>query len=165
MADCPLTAERLLDCRNFMLAALNFSLLRFLKFKCYKTFTYITQIIHSDAHLTSLKGILSDKPLIIATFKTFNLRKFKFLKKLVCGRFWTFLVNAIYRMSWHPTNRILTSRRYLRLTRSCESEFTSCYIVLIVNCIKYLFVWCILCLMNICSMYIELEVKSVWHLG
>ena len=33
------------------------------KFKYYGTFAYITQIIHPDAHLNHLKGILSDKPL------------------------------------------------------------------------------------------------------
>ena len=48
------------DCGNVMLAALNSSLIHFLKFKYYATFTYITQIIHSDAHLNPLKGILSD---------------------------------------------------------------------------------------------------------
>ena len=49
----PLTADILMDCGNFMLAALNFG-----------TFTCITQIMNSDAHLNP-EDILSDKPFII----------------------------------------------------------------------------------------------------
>jgi hypothetical protein len=49
MAMSPLTVEILMDCRNVMLAALNISLICFLKLKYYGTFTYITQIIHLDA--------------------------------------------------------------------------------------------------------------------
>ena len=49
-----------------MLTALNFSLIRFLKFKYYGTFTNNTPIFHPNAHLNTLKGIFSDKPLIIA---------------------------------------------------------------------------------------------------
>ena len=52
-----LTADILMGCGNVMLAALNFSLIPFSKFKYYGTFTYITQIIHSDAHLNPLKCI------------------------------------------------------------------------------------------------------------
>ena len=33
--------------------------------------TYITQIIHSDAYLNPLNGILRDKPIIIAEIPTF----------------------------------------------------------------------------------------------
>ena len=46
------------------LAALNIYLICFLKFKYYGTFTNITQIVHSKAHLNPLKGVVSDKPLI-----------------------------------------------------------------------------------------------------
>ena len=58
-----LTAEILIDCG---------------KFKYYGTFTYITQIIHSNTHLKPLKGNFSEKSLILRKLKTFNLRKFKF---------------------------------------------------------------------------------------
>ena len=60
-----LAAEIVMDCGNFMVAALNFSLKHFLKLKYYGTFTYITQIVHSTAHLNPLKGVFSDKPLKI----------------------------------------------------------------------------------------------------
>ena len=61
-----MTVEILTDCGNFMLEALNFSLEHFLKLKHFGTFTYITQIIHSNASLNLFKGIFSNKPLIIA---------------------------------------------------------------------------------------------------
>ena len=61
----PLASEILMDCGNYMLAALNFSFIK-LKLKYYGTFTYITQIVHSYAHLNPLQGVFSDKPLIIA---------------------------------------------------------------------------------------------------
>ena len=66
------TAEMLMDCGNFMLVALNFSLIRFLKFKNYGTFTYITHICHSNAHLNPIKGIFSDKTLMIAEILNFQ---------------------------------------------------------------------------------------------
>ena len=37
------------------------SLIQFLKLKYYGNFTYITQIVHSDAHLNAFKTIFSDK--------------------------------------------------------------------------------------------------------
>ena len=61
-------AEILMDCGNFMVAALNLSLIHFLKLKYYGTFTYITQIVHSNAYLNLFKGVFSDKPLIIAGY-------------------------------------------------------------------------------------------------
>ena len=61
-----LTAYILIDWGNVMLAGLIFSLIHFLNFKYYGTFTYITQISHSSAHLNHLQGIFSDKPVIIA---------------------------------------------------------------------------------------------------
>ena len=60
----PLAAEILMDCGNFMLAALNFSLKHVLKLNLYGTFTYIIPIFHSNAHLNPLTGVFSDKPLI-----------------------------------------------------------------------------------------------------
>ena len=39
----------------FMLAAQNFSLVHFLKFKYHGNFTYIAQIVHSNAHLNPFK--------------------------------------------------------------------------------------------------------------
>ena len=80
-------SEILMDCGNCMLVALNFSLIHFLKFKYYGIFTYITQIIHSDVHLTTLKAIfiLCDKPIIIK-----EIEKFKFAEildsKEMCAR-------------------------------------------------------------------------------
>ena len=50
--------------QKFMLAALNFS--RFLKLNYYGSFTYITQIVHSNAYFNPLKGNFSDNQLIIA---------------------------------------------------------------------------------------------------
>ena len=44
----------------------------FLNLKYYGTFTFITQIVHSYAHVNPLKGILSDKSLIIAQTYIFN---------------------------------------------------------------------------------------------
>ena len=43
----PLAAEMLIDCRNAMLAALNFSLIRFLKLKYCGNSTYISHIVHA----------------------------------------------------------------------------------------------------------------------
>ena len=54
----PLAKEIFMDCGNFILAALNVSLIHFLKLKYYGNFTYITQIVHSNAHLT-LKTLFS----------------------------------------------------------------------------------------------------------
>ena len=62
----PLVAKNLMHCGNFMLAALTFSHIHFLKLKYFGTFTYITQIVHLNTHLNSLNGVFSDKPLIIA---------------------------------------------------------------------------------------------------
>ena len=64
-----LTAEMLMDCGNVMLAALNLSLIH-LKLKYHGTFTYITQIVQSNAHLNPFKMYFSDKSLIIAHKKT-----------------------------------------------------------------------------------------------
>ena len=61
-----------MDCGNFMLAALNFSLIHFLTLNYYVGFTYITQIVQSNAHLNPLKGIFSDKSLIIAEIQNFQ---------------------------------------------------------------------------------------------
>ena len=55
-----------------MLAALNFSLIQFLKLKCYGTFTYIAQIGHSNVNFNPLKGVFSDKPLIIVVILNFQ---------------------------------------------------------------------------------------------
>ena len=54
--------------RNFMLAALIFSLIHL---KYYVTFTYITQIVLSKAHLKPLQYVVSDKSLIIAESSNF----------------------------------------------------------------------------------------------
>ena len=54
-----------------MHSAVNFPLLRFLKFTYYETYTYFTQIIYSDAHFNPLTGILNDKQLIIAEIQNF----------------------------------------------------------------------------------------------
>ena len=70
VAAWPLAAEILIDCRNFMLPALIFSLIHFLKLKFYGNFTYITQIVYSKAQLNPLDGVFSDKPLIIAVIET-----------------------------------------------------------------------------------------------
>ena len=48
------------DCGNFQLAALNFSLIFFLKLKYYGNLNHITQIVHTNAHLNPLEGILSE---------------------------------------------------------------------------------------------------------
>ena len=60
-----LTVEISMDCGNLMLAAENIFLIRFLKLKYFGTFTNITPTVHSNAHLNTLKGIGSDKLLII----------------------------------------------------------------------------------------------------
>ena len=60
-----LTAEFLMDCRNLMLAALKLSLLHFINLKYNGTFTYITEIVHSNTYFIPLKGIFSEKSLII----------------------------------------------------------------------------------------------------
>ena len=52
--------------RKFIPAALNFSLAHLLKLKYFGTFTHITQIDHSNAHLNALQGVFSDIPLITA---------------------------------------------------------------------------------------------------
>ena len=49
----PLTTEIMMDCGNVMLAPLNFSLIRFLKFKYYGTFTNITSSFQSNAQLNN----------------------------------------------------------------------------------------------------------------
>ena len=72
MAVWPLAVEILMDCGNRMLAALNFSLIHFLQLKFCGTFTYIIQIVHSNAHLNTLKGVFSDKPLIIVVILHFQ---------------------------------------------------------------------------------------------
>ena len=46
-----------------MLGALNFSLKHLLKLKYYGSFTYIKQIVHSNTHLNTLKGVFRDKSL------------------------------------------------------------------------------------------------------
>ena len=61
-----LPEEILMDCGKFMLAALNFSLICFLKFKCYSTFTYSMQYVHSNSSLNLLKCTFRDKPPPIA---------------------------------------------------------------------------------------------------
>ena len=68
------TTEILMDCGNFMLTALNFSIICWLKFIYHGTFTYITKIIHSNAHLNPFYGIFSEHPNILQKFKTFNFR-------------------------------------------------------------------------------------------
>ena len=72
MAMWPLAAEILMDCGNVMLAALNFSLIHFLKLKFYGTFTYIIQIVHSNAHLNPLKGVFSNISLIFGVILNFQ---------------------------------------------------------------------------------------------
>ena len=61
-----LSAEILINCGKFMLEALHFSLVLFLMLKCYGTFTYIMKYFHSNAQLTLIKGVFSDKLLLIA---------------------------------------------------------------------------------------------------
>ena len=68
----PLAAEILMDCRNCMLAVLNFTLIHFLKLKYYETLTYITQIVHSNAHFTPLKCVFNEEPLIIVVILNFQ---------------------------------------------------------------------------------------------
>jgi hypothetical protein len=53
-----------------MLAAPTFSLIHFLKLKYFGTFTYITQIVHLNAHLNPLEGDF--KPLRIAVILNFQ---------------------------------------------------------------------------------------------
>jgi hypothetical protein len=50
-----------MDCGNVMLAALNCSLIHFLKLKFYETFTYITLNVHANVNLNPVKGVFSDK--------------------------------------------------------------------------------------------------------
>ena len=64
-----------IDCRNFMIAALNCSLIRFLKLKYYGTFTSFKQYAHSNAHITPIKDIFSAKPHSVGHHPT-NLPKF-----------------------------------------------------------------------------------------
>ena len=52
--------EILMDCVNFVLVALNYSLIHFWKLKNYVTFTYIALILQSNPQLNPLKGIFSD---------------------------------------------------------------------------------------------------------
>jgi hypothetical protein len=46
----PLAKYIFMDCGNVMLAALNLSLIHFLKLTFYGTFAYITQIVNSNGH-------------------------------------------------------------------------------------------------------------------
>ena len=62
----------LMDCGNVLLAPLNYFLIHFLKLKLYGTFTYITQIVHSNAHLNPRKGVFSDNSLIIVIILVFQ---------------------------------------------------------------------------------------------
>ena len=65
--DAPtLSAEIVMYCGNVMLTAQNFSLLHFLKLKYNESFTYIMQYLHSNPHLNQMKGIFTNKHLIIA---------------------------------------------------------------------------------------------------
>ena len=57
----PNAAEIFKDCGNVML-----SLIHIFKLKYYGIVTCITQFCHSNAHFNPLKGVFSDKPLIIA---------------------------------------------------------------------------------------------------
>ena len=50
----------------------NFSLRHFLKLKFYGSFTYITQIVHSNVKMNPIEGVFSDKPLIIAVILNFQ---------------------------------------------------------------------------------------------
>ena len=59
-------------CGNFQLEALNLFLICFSKLKYYGNFNHITQIVHSNAHLNPLKGIFSDKLLIIVEILSFH---------------------------------------------------------------------------------------------
>ena len=82
MAVWALAAKILMDCGNFMLAVLNFSIIHFLKLKFYGTYTYTTQIVHSNSHLNPLK-VFSNKPLIIA-----GILKFQFVEILDSQETW-----------------------------------------------------------------------------
>ena len=55
------SAEILIDCRSFKLAALLFSLINILKLNYLGTFTYITQYVNSNAHYNFINRIFSDK--------------------------------------------------------------------------------------------------------
>jgi hypothetical protein len=59
-------------CGNFKLAALNCSLICFVKLKYYVSFNYITQIIHSNAHFNPFQGVFSDKLLIFVEILSFQ---------------------------------------------------------------------------------------------
>ena len=58
-----LTAEICMDCGNVCLQHWIFSPIHLLKLKYYGTFTYITQIVHSNTQFNTLKGVFRDKPL------------------------------------------------------------------------------------------------------
>ena len=67
-----LSEEMLMGCGKFMLAALNLSLICFLKLNCYGTFTYSMQYVHSNSSLNLQKGPFRDKPLLIAEISNFQ---------------------------------------------------------------------------------------------
>ena len=67
-----LAAEISWVCGNFKLAALNFSLICFVKLKYSENFQYNTPIVHSNAHLNPLKDIFSEKLLIIVENLSFQ---------------------------------------------------------------------------------------------
>ena len=69
------SADIFMDCRNFMLGALNFSLIRFSKLIYYGAFTYKAKYINS--HFNQIEGIFSNKPSKLQKWKTQNLRKFQ----------------------------------------------------------------------------------------
>ena len=60
-----LSAENDMYFGNFMLAALNVSLIRFLKLKYLESFTYTMHYVHSSASLNQVKGIFSKQHLRI----------------------------------------------------------------------------------------------------
>ena len=64
-----LTVEILMDCTQKIASSTDiFSY----TLKYYGNFTFITQIVHSDAHLNPSEGIFSDKQLIIAEISNFQ---------------------------------------------------------------------------------------------
>ena len=56
-----------------------------IKLKYYRTFTWITQIVHSNAHFNPLKGVFRDRPLMITEIKHFQFTEIK--KKHFCVLF------------------------------------------------------------------------------
>ena len=68
-----LTAEIFMDRGNLCFHYRLFSPIHLLKLKYYGTFTYIIQIVHSNAPLNPKKVVFRDKPLIIAEIKHFQI--------------------------------------------------------------------------------------------